>query len=111
MACQNFAARCVYSRLSQGRRRTKVEIVQRQTEKAFQSLLADSGLGNSVRGKVLHGNPAKIIPQPDVRFPSSLETLYSKGNRLDAFISRSEMLERMFTTPGIFRSTPSIKSL
>ena len=153
-----------------------LEFEQRQTEKAFQSLLADSGLGNSVRGKVLHGNPAKIIPQyaaeqnmdivvmgsvartgvpglivgntaekivsdlknsilavkPDgFRLPGQVgsaggcsdsrpmfrfsrrawKTLYSKGNRLDAFIFRSEMLERMFTTPGIFRSTPSIKSL
>ena len=40
-----------------------LEFEQRQTEQAFQSLLADSGLGNSVRGKVLHGNPARIIPQ------------------------------------------------
>lgn len=40
-----------------------LEFEHRQTEKAFNSLLTDSGLGDSVKGKVLHGNPAKIIPQ------------------------------------------------
>jgi nucleotide-binding universal stress UspA family protein len=40
-----------------------LEFERHQTEEAFNSLLADSGLGDSVKGKVLHGNPAKVIPQ------------------------------------------------
>lgn len=40
-----------------------LEYEQRQTEKAFETLLAGSNLMDSVKSKIIHGNPADIIPQ------------------------------------------------
>ncbi|MGE4195107.1 MAG: universal stress protein [Pseudodesulfovibrio sp.] len=50
-------------RFSEKERVDYLEYEQRQTEKSFEALLATSNLKSSVKGKIIHGNPAKIIPQ------------------------------------------------
>ena len=49
-------------RFSEKERVDYLEYEQRQTEKMFEALLATSNLKKSVKGKIIHGNPAKIIP-------------------------------------------------
>lgn len=50
-------------RFSKKERTDYLEYEQRQTEQTFEALLADSGLKDSVKGRIIHGNPATIIPQ------------------------------------------------
>ncbi|WP_316896354.1 universal stress protein [Pseudodesulfovibrio indicus] len=49
-------------RFSEKERVDYLEYEQRQTEKLFEALLATSNLKSSVKGKIIHGNPAKVIP-------------------------------------------------
>ena len=50
-------------RFSEKERLGYLEYERRQTEKAFEALLAGSNLKESVKGKTIHGDPASIIPQ------------------------------------------------
>ena len=50
-------------RFSEKDRLEYIKYEQRQTEKSFEALLAEYNLKDSVKVKIIHGNPAVIIPQ------------------------------------------------
>ena len=50
-------------RFSEKERIEYLEYEKRQTEQSFETLLASSNLKDTVKRKIIHGNPAQIIPQ------------------------------------------------